>query len=582
MRKRWLAWAVLCGACLMAPAMVSAEVQGNPYAEQAQADDADNAAGIAGIGKLEGMDGTAGTEQTGSLDSPAGTGSTAGAEEAENADRPGIAADAAGTDGPDCADKPQGIEAAVSTDGAACTDGKEDSSYQAIESTDAYGLKIIANPLWEQSGTGKAYKLVKTKNVQGGTTYYTLSDGVLQLGDEPGYYYAFDENGDMITAVRTINKIRYYFTPASQAVEDTAAVTPNQTTLGRAVQDRWEKIDGKWYYFNGRGQQDLGKTGLQKINGSYYYLNKSAVPAASKWVRQQNGAWWYFGKNGKYNSSLINSRKINGAYYYLNKKGIPCRNCFKTVKNKKYYYGASGRRAAYTGWKAIKKKQYYFSKKHYVVTKTGWQAIKGKSYYFSPKGSMYAKQWATIGGKQYYFKANGQMATGWAKINGTYYYFTKSGTLDRSTVAKQGKNYYFVTAQGTRGANILSGVGVTNAMSNATKLRVCFNYVVNNCRYMGGQVWPPRGWEPYHAYKMLTMRMGNCYDFAAAFCYLAKAVGYEGMICITGQCASASGGYTPHSWCEFGGMVFDPEISYEEGLYLFNVSYGNLPFGYIR
>ena len=112
------------------------------------------------------------------------------------------------------------------------------------------------------------------------------------------------------------------------------------------------------------------------------------------------------------------------------------------------------------------------------MVKSGWQTISGKRYYFGPKGKMYAKKWASIGGKRYYFKKNGQMAAGWTKVDKTYYYFTGAGTLDRSTIAKQGKDYYFVTPQGTRGANILNGVGVTAAMSSGAKLQTCFNYVI--------------------------------------------------------------------------------------------------------
>ncbi len=470
-------------------------------------------------------------------------------------------------------------------DGGGKENDKEDEkipAYQAKESKNAQGLTVIANPRWDYNKSSKTYKLVKTQTSTGATTYYNASDGVLQLGTQGGYYYAFDSKGNILTGNRVINGKRYYFTTKTKAIKTKASVAPNGSTWGMAVKNSWKKVGKSWYYFNSIGQQALNKKGLQKINGSYYYLDSKFVPRASKWVKQKNGAWWYFNKNGKYNSKRVGSWKINGSYYFLNKKGIPYKKCFKTVKGKKYYYNAAGKRANYTGWKTINKKKYYFNKKHYLEVKPGWQLIGGKYYYFGPKGGMAAKKWSTIGGKRYYFKANGQMATGWVKISGTYYYFNGSGNLDRSTIAKQGNNYYFVTSQGTRGANILDGVGVNAAMNSGTKLQVCFNYVVRNCRYMGGPVWPPKGWEPYHAYKMLTTRYGNCYDFAAAFCYLAKAVGYEGMICIAGQCASASGGLTPHSWCEFNGMVFDPEISYANGLYLFNVSYGNLPFAYVR
>lgn len=454
--------------------------------------------------------------------------------------------------------------------------------YQAKESKNAQGLIVIENPRWEANKAKTTYRLLKTKTAKGEITYYKSDDGVVQLGAKNGSYYLFDKNGNIRTGCLTVNKARYYFTPKSKAAKTKTAYTPNGTTWGMAVKNAWRKSGKSWYYFNSIGRHDQSKKGLQKINGSYYYLDSKFVPCASKWVKQKNGAWQYFNKDGKYNSKRIGSQKIGGSYYFLNKKGIPYKSCFKTVKKKKYYYLSSGKRANYTGWKTINKQKRYFNAKHYLEVKPGWQLIGGKYYYFGPKGGMVAKKWSTIGGKRYYFKSNGQMATGWTKIGGTYYYFNGSGTLDGSTIAKQGTKYYFVTPQGTRGANILDGVGVTAAMNSGTKLQVCFNYVVRNCRYMGGPVWPPRGWEPYHAYKMLTTRYGNCYDFAAAFCYLAKAVGYESMTCIAGQCASASGGLTPHSWCEFNGMVFDPEISYANGLYLFNVSYGNLPFAYVR
>ena len=459
----------------------------------------------------------------------------------------------------------------------------EDKSYQATEAgTNAQGQKIILDPLWEYNEAGRGYRLVKSKDPQGTPTYYTLSDGVLQLGRTAGYYYAFDAKGDMVTGSRSINGIRYYFTPREKAARTDAAVAADGTTIGMAVRSCWVKVDKSWYYFNNAGQRAVGKTGLQKISDAYYHLNSGGVPSTDKWVKKSDGAWWYFGKNGKYNSAKTGSQKIGNDHYYLKKNGIPYKKCFRTVNKRRYYYKASGKRASYTGWKTVNEKKYYFNNKHYVMVKSGWQTISGKRYYFGPKGKMYAKKWASIGGKRYYFKKNGQMAAGWTKVDKTYYYFTGAGTLDRSTIAKQGKDYYFVTPQGTRGANILNGVGVTAAMSNGAKLQTCFNYVIRNCRYAGGTVWPPQGWEPYHAYKMLTIRRGNCYDFAAAFCYLAKAVGYEGMICIRGQCASASGGLTPHSWCEYGGRVFDPEISYANGYYLFNVSYGSLPFAYVR
>lgn len=164
-------------------------------------------------------------------------------------------------------------------------DHTADEPYQAVEGTNGQGLKTIANPLWEYSEAGGGiYRLLKTRTAEGQTAYYTLADGVLQLGTPPGYYYAFDVQGNMITDTKVINGIRYYFTPQAKAVQSTVTITPNQTTLGMAVRNCWMKVNSCWFYFNNIGQQDVSKTGLQKISGSYFYLNKSFVPYASKWV----------------------------------------------------------------------------------------------------------------------------------------------------------------------------------------------------------------------------------------------------------------------------------------------------------
>ncbi|MCI9546791.1 MAG: hypothetical protein HFH60_08920, partial [Lachnospiraceae bacterium] len=304
-------------------------------------------------------------------------------------------------------------------------------AYQAIEGRNAQGLTIVTNPRWEYNKVRKTYKLVKKKNASGGTAYYKLSDGALQLGIQAGCYYAFDAKGDMITGAKAINGTRYYFTPKSRAAKSAYSVAPGKTTWGMAVKNDWVKVGKSWYYFNSVGQQVPGKKGLQRIHGAYYYLDKNAVPCVSRWVKQKSGAWWYFNEKGRYDSKWIGPRKINGSNYYLNRKGIPYKKCFKTVNGKKYYYTSSGKRASYTGWKTIHQKKYYFGSGHYVILKTGWQRIQKKYYYFGKKGNMYARRWVTIGGKLYYLKANGQAATGWVEMRDTYYHFTQRGVLDR-------------------------------------------------------------------------------------------------------------------------------------------------------
>lgn len=55
------------------------------------------------------------------------------------------------------------------------------------------------------------------------------------------------------------------------------------------------------------------------------------------------------------------------------------------------------------------------------------------------------------------------------------------------------------------------------------------------------------GWEAERAKEMFETGAGNCYSFAAAFCELARGLGYDAH-CISGKVLSLS---VPHGWCEF-------------------------------
>lgn len=58
---------------------------------------------------------------------------------------------------------------------------------------------------------------------------------------------------------------------------------------------------------------------------------------------------------------------------------------FKTVKGKKYYFGANGK--AVRGLKTIKKNLYYFNTS--CVMQKGWKTVNGVKYYFASNGKAY-------------------------------------------------------------------------------------------------------------------------------------------------------------------------------------------------
>ncbi len=94
-------------------------------------------------------------------------------------------------------------------------------------------------------------------------------------------------------------------------------------------------------------------------------------------------------------------------------------------------------------------------------------------------------------------------------------------------------------------------------MSREEKLSVCFHAVMD-CRE-----YPVRfphlqtmDWPIVYANDIFEGDGGNCLSFAAAFAYLASAIGYDEVYC----CNSGS-----HGWAEIEGLIYDPEWSRHSG-----------------
>ena len=103
---------------------------------------------------------------------------------------------------------------------------------------------------------------------------------------------------------------------------------------------------------------------------------------------------------------------------------------------------------------------------------------------------------------------------------------------------------------------------VTNsAMTDEEKLRACF---VSFRDKRERNPWLPHytgaDWPQKYADNFFDTMSGNCISYAAAFAYMAKAIGYENVYGVN------SGG---HGWAEINGLVYDPEwaIHYGDAYY---------------
>ena len=246
-------------------------------------------------------------------------------------------------------------------------------------------------------------------------------------------------------------------------------------------------------------------------------------------------------------------------------------------KNDKYYYYKNGTKVT-SQWVTLKKQRYYFNRKG--VAAIGLKTIKKKMYLFNDEGKLLRSASAkknkivTYRNKKYYVSKSGTVQTGWQLIGKKLYYFsTRTNAMQKnktvSGIELTKKGYAKTTDKNTRLKILTMSIVqkiTTDAMSQDQKLRACYNYVVRANGYTTWRAFSNyAGWEADYAYEFLTYKRGNCYNFAAAFGYLAKEVGYTPYIIrgrVPGSRDGAGDGYTRHSWIMINGLHYDPEAEY--------------------
>ncbi len=279
-------------------------------------------------------------------------------------------------------------------------------------------------------------------------------------------------------------------------------------------------------------------------------------------------------------------KEKKGKVYYYNSKGEKITG-WKTIDGQRYYFEKSGKKKGQmvTGWQTIGGKKYYFLKSGKVGKKkgrmaTGWQTIGSKTYYFEKSGKkkgQMATGWRTIEKKKYYFipsgKNAGQMATGWQMFGKTCYYFNSKGVLNtKKTVntSRNGDKTGSAKTKTMRRAQAIVAQITTDKMTKAQKLKVCFDYVMKT--YTGRRPRTPHycgdDWPVVYANDMFLDGSGNCFSYAAAFAFMAKACGYENVY----ACNS-----TGHGWAEIDGKIYDPEEYRNTKYKYYGTSYSAVP-----
>ncbi len=180
-----------------------------------------------------------------------------------------------------------------------------------------------------------------------------------------------------------------------------------------------------------------------------------------------------------------------------------------------------------------------------------------------------ADGWAEIENKWIYYLPDGSVPKGiqlFADETGRIW-FTEDGVRDvsvRRHLTRDGKDWLILngqaksvtTAEDRTLFRAFSAVedATDPGMTKEEKLYACFQYAKTTYRERNPRSphYTQIDWPILYANDMFINGEGNCFSYAAAFCYMARAIGYEEVY------GCNSGG---HGWAEIDGLVYDPEWS---------------------
>lgn len=166
--------------------------------------------------------------------------------------------------------------------------------------------------------------------------------------------------------------------------------------------NNWANINGKWFYFDDRGQMAFG---WQYINGKWYYLG-SANDGSMKSGWQYIGGCWYYLGDANDGSMKSDWQYIGGCWYYLGGANDgSMKSGWQYIGGYWYYLGGANDGSMKFGWQYLGGKWYYLGGANDGSMKSGWQYINGYWYYLGAAndGAMAANTW--IG--RYYVDASG-------------------------------------------------------------------------------------------------------------------------------------------------------------------------------
>ena len=247
------------------------------------------------------------------------------------------------------------------------------------------------------------------------------------------------------------------------------------------------------------------------------------------------------------------------------------------------YFDKDG--ALYTGWHKMGKKEgettqhwSYFGSNGWL--RTGWQKLDKKDGETTPHWSYFGNNgWLRTGmqtmgtsanpdgnSKQHlsYFGTNG-----WLVENRLFTYENQQYMADKKGWATAVRSEHEKTL--ARAMQLVAQV-TNESMSMEEKLRACYIHIRDNYPEYNPRIphYSGEGWHITYANDIFVgqngRKGGNCLSVAAAFAYMAKAIGFENV-----YAANSTG----HGWAEVNNLVYDAEWERHNSGSYYGVSYND-------
>lgn len=253
-----------------------------------------------------------------------------------------------------------------------------------------------------------------------------------------GYYYYYDSNGSPVKWAQKIDGKFYYFNGLGQMqtgwVQWSSDKTWSYFQPDGSAKIGWMKYGSSWYYF----KPDTGRSAKWEavVSGQEYYFNNACLMQVG-WIRHGDGSWSYHDASGK---ALTGWMTLGGQTYYLHPDTRRAAKWETTIGGKEYYFNGSNHMK--TGWIKHGDGSWSYHASNGAAA-TGWKLLSGKWYYLDKKTHRALKGEGYVDGQLYYFNGNNEMVTGWVRVaDGSWIYCNSSGAAASGWKLLSGAWYY--------------------------------------------------------------------------------------------------------------------------------------------